>query len=73
MDTLKLIGKIFFLLFTIIYLLVPFLIVIETKIEKPNFKNLDNSSTVFLGIILLFFIYLNIKMFKPYFKKNINS
>ncbi len=73
MDTLKLIGKIFFLLFTIIYLLVPFLIVIETKIEKPNFKNLDNSSTVFLGIILLFFIYLNIKMFKPYFDKNINS
>ncbi len=73
MDTLKLIGKIFFLLFTIIYLLVPFLIVIETKIEKPNFKNLDNSSTVFLGIILLFFIYLNIKMFKPYFNKNINS
>jgi len=47
MDTLKLIGKIFFLLFTIIYLLVPFLIVIETKIEKPNFKNLDNSSTFF--------------------------
>lgn len=73
MNTLKLIGKIFFLLFTIIYLAVPFFLVIKTKIEKPNFKNLDNTSTFFLGLILLIFILLNIKMFKPYFNKNINS
>jgi glucan phosphoethanolaminetransferase (alkaline phosphatase superfamily) len=69
MNTLKLIAKIFFLIFTILYLLVPFLIIIKTKIEKPNFKNLDNICTIFLGIILLIFIALNIKMFKPYFNK----
>lgn len=73
MNKLKLIGKIFFLLFTIIYLAVPFFLVIKTKIEKPNFKNLDNTSTIFLGVTLLVFIILNIKMFKPYFNKKINS
>jgi hypothetical protein len=73
MKTLKLIGKIFFLLFTILYLLVPFFLVIKTKIEKPNFKNLDDTNTILLGIILLIFIVLNFKMFKPYFSKKINS
>jgi hypothetical protein len=70
MYTLKLIGKILFLLFTIIYLLVPFFYIIKTKIEKPNFKNLDTTSTIFLGIILLVFILINFRMFKTYFRKN---
>ncbi len=73
MNTLKLIGKLFFLLFTIVYLAIPFFLVIKTKFEKPNFKNLDDTNTIFLGITLLVFIVINFIIFKPYFNKNINS
>lgn len=73
MTTLKLAGKILFLLFTIFYAFVPFFIVVETKINKPNFKNLNDKGFALLGIVLLVFIFINIKLFYPYFKKNPNS
>ena len=71
MNSLKLIGKILFLLFTIFYTLIPFIMVLEAKINRPNFKNLNNEGIIFLGIILLVFIILNIKLLNPYFKKNL--
>lgn len=70
MNKLKLIAKILFLLFSVFYTLVPFIIVLETKINKPKFKNLNDKDFVLLGIILLVFIFINIKLFYPYFKKN---
>lgn len=71
MNSLKLIGKILFLLFTIFYTLIPFIMVLEAKINRPNFKNLNNEGIIFLGIILLVFIILNIRLLNPYFKKNL--
>lgn len=71
MNTLKLIGKIIFLLFTIFYLIIPFFLIIETKINKPSFKNLNTSWTIILGIITFISIILNIIFFKPYFKKKL--
>lgn len=73
MNTLKLIGKILFLLFTIFYVFVPFILVLETKINRPNFKNLNNQGIILLGIVLIIFLIINIKLFSPYFKKNLNS
>lgn len=71
MNTLKLIGKIIFLLFTIFYLIIPFFLIIETKINKPSFKNLNTSWTIILGIITFISIILNIIFFKPYFKNKL--
>jgi hypothetical protein len=73
MNSLKLIGKILFLLFTIFYTLIPFIIVLETKINKPHFKNLNNTEFLLLGIVLIVFIIININMFYPSFKKKIKS
>ena len=71
MNPLKLIGKIIFLLFTILYLIVPLFLIIETKINKPSFKNLNTSWTIILGIITFISIILNVIFFKPYFKKKL--
>lgn len=73
MNNLKLLGKILFLLFSFFYILVPFIIVLETKINKPHFKNLNDKEFALLGIVLLVFTFINIKLFCPYFKKNSNS
>jgi|GEM_PF-7072848 len=72
MKSLKLIGKIIFLLFSIIYLLIPFIFVITTKINQPHLKNLKNKEIIYLGFILLISILINIKLFLPYFKKKPN-
>lgn len=77
MKALKQIGKILFLIFTL-YLIIPYLWALQMKIEEPNLKNLDTKSFIFLGIILLFFLIINIKLFFPNFKiipknKNTNS
>ena len=58
----KLIGKIIFLCLTI-YLLIPFLICINAKIERPNFKNLSNLELSFFGVVLLLMIAINFKLF----------
>lgn len=71
MNTLKLIGKIIFLLFNIFYLIIPFFLIIETKINKPSFKNLNTFWTIILGIITFISIILNIIFFKPYFKNKL--
>jgi amino acid transporter len=68
MNTLKLIGKIIFLFFTIIYMILPLCLIIYTKIKQPNFKNLDDSSTIILGIITLICVVINFMLFKSYFK-----
>jgi hypothetical protein len=73
MKSLKLIGKIIFLLFSIFYLLVPFVFVIITKINQPYLKNLNNKEIISLGFILLISILINIKLFLNYFKKKSNS
>ena len=73
MNSIKHLGKILFLLFTIFYVAVPFFIVLETKINKPHFKNLNNQGIIFLGTLLVVFILINVKLFLPYFKKNPNS
>lgn len=73
METLKFIGKIIFLLFSIIYLLVPFIFVLVTKINQPHLKNLNNQGILLLGFILLVSILINIKLFLPYYKKKSNS
>jgi hypothetical protein len=73
MNSLKIIGKILFLLFAIFYIFIPFILVLETKINRPNFKNLNNNEFILLGVILLIFILINIRLFYPYFKKNLKS
>ncbi len=70
MKALKLIGKV--LIFTL-YLIIPYSIALQIKIEQPNFKNLDTKSFVFLGVILLIFIIINFKLFYPHFKTNPKS
>ncbi|CAH0335617.1 hypothetical protein FVB9288_01265 [Flavobacterium sp. CECT 9288] len=75
MKAIKQIGKVLFLIFTI-YLTIPYILALQMKIEDPNLKNLDTKSFIFLGIILLFFIIINSKLFFPRFKiipKNENS
>ncbi len=72
MKTLKLIGKILFLIFTL-YLIIPYSIALQMKIEQPNFKNLDTKSFIFLGVILLSLIIINFKLFYPHFKINPKS
>ena len=58
----KLFGKIIFLCLTI-YLLIPFLICLNGKVQRPNFKNLSNKEFVIFGIILIIMIGINIKLF----------
>ena len=75
MKALKQIGKILFLIFTL-YLIIPYSIALQMKIERPDFKNLDIESFSFLGIILLVLISINIKIFFPNLKispKNRNT
>ena len=67
MNTLKLIGKIIFLIFTI-YLLVPYSMSLVMKIEEPHLKNLNTKEFFIYGILLLGFIVINIKLFFSYFK-----
>lgn len=67
MKALKQIAKILFLIFTI-YLIIPYTLALQMKIEEPNMKNLDTKSFVFLGVILFVFIIINIKIFFPNFK-----
>lgn len=61
-------GKILFLFFTF-YLLTPFFMALKMKIEKPNFKNLNNTEFIIIGLILFILIIINIQLFKPFFKK----
>jgi uncharacterized BrkB/YihY/UPF0761 family membrane protein len=77
MKAIKQIGKFLFLIFTL-YLIIPSILALQMKIEDPNLKNLDIKSFIVLGIMLLFFILINIKMLFPNFKivlknKNTNS
>ncbi len=77
MKAIKQIGKVLFLIFTL-YLIIPYILALQMKIEEPNLKNLDIKSFIVLGIMLLFFILINIKMLFPNFKivlknKNTNS
>ncbi len=67
MRALKQIAKILFLIFTI-YLIIPYTLALQMKIEEPNMKNLDTKGFVFLGVILIVFIIINVKMFFPNFK-----
>jgi hypothetical protein len=67
MNTLKLIGKLFFLIFTM-YLLVPYFMALVMKIEEPHLKNLNTTEFIIFGIILLGFIFVNYKLFFSYFK-----
>jgi hypothetical protein len=73
MKTLNLFGKIIFLLFSIFYLLVPFIYVIITKINHPNFKHLNNIEIIHLGFIVVVSILINIKLITPFFKIKSNS
>lgn len=72
MNTLKLVGKILFLIFTI-YLLFLYYLGLSMKIEEPSFKNLDAKSYIILGLILVFFIILNLRYFNILFKKKNKS
>jgi hypothetical protein len=72
MKALKKIAKILFLIFTL-YLIIPYSIALQMKIEQPNFKNLDTKSFVFLGIILLVLISINIKLFFPNLKISLKN
>ncbi len=77
MKAIKQIGKVLFLIFTL-YLIIPYILALQMKIEEPNLKNLDIKSFIVLAIMLLFFILINIKMLFPNFKivhknKNTNS
>ncbi|REH00873.1 hypothetical protein C8P67_102124 [Flavobacterium aquicola] len=67
MNTLKLIAKTIFLIFTIC-LIIAYSISLVTKIEQPHFKNLNTKELILLGILLLGFIFINFKLFSPYFK-----
>lgn len=64
MNTLKIIGKIIFLLFTI-YLIIPFSMALYMKINEPHFKNLNPKEFIILGIVLLVFVFINFKLFSP--------
>lgn len=77
MKAIKQIGKVLFLIFTF-YLIIPYILALHMKIEDPNLKNLDTKSFILLGIILMFFILINIKLFFPNSiitskNKNLNS
>ncbi len=72
MNTLKLVGKILFLIFTI-YLLFLYYLGLSMKIEEPSFKNLDAKSYIILGLILVFFIILNLRFFNILFNKKNKS
>jgi hypothetical protein len=72
MKALKKIAKILFLIFTL-YLIIPYSIALQMKIEQPNFKNLDTKSFIFLGIILLVLISINIKLFFPNLKISLKN
>ncbi len=67
MNTLKLISKIVFLIFTI-YLIVPYSMALAMKIEEPHLKNLNTKEFIIFGIILLALVFINYKLFSPYFK-----
>lgn len=67
METLKLISKIIFLIFTI-YLIVPYSLALIMKIEEPHLKNLNTKEFIIFGIILFALIFINYKLFFPYFK-----
>ena len=69
MNSLKFIGKIIFLLFTIIYMIIPLCIVIYMKINNPSFKNLNTTETIIYIVFTILFIILNFVFFKSYFIK----
>lgn len=64
----KLIEKFIFLFFTI-YLLIPYCIAINEKIQRPEFKNLSTKEFIYLGLILNILITINIYWLVSFYKK----
>ncbi len=46
MKAIKQIGEVLFLIFTL-YLIIPYILALQMKIEDPNLKNLDTKSFIF--------------------------
>jgi hypothetical protein len=66
MNFIKLFGKIIFLLFTIFYLIIPLILVLNYKINRPTYKNLNDSDTLILAIITFACIIINYIFIKNY-------
>ncbi|SHG18636.1 hypothetical protein SAMN05443549_102349 [Flavobacterium fluvii] len=67
MNTLKLIGKIILWIFTV-FLIIPYSMALFMKFEEPHSKNLNTKEFIIFGIILLVLLFINHKLFSPYFK-----
>lgn len=66
-KTLKMALKSIFSISTLILLLI-FCIIVNEKIQQPEFKNLQTKGIVFLGVVVLILLYLNLKYVFTFFK-----
>lgn len=68
-----LLKSIFFI--STLILLYAYAILLNEKIQRPEFKNLQTKGIIFLGVVILFLVFLNLKyvfnVFKTRNKKSI--